>query len=917
MIIDEDALAHYGTPRHSGRYPWGSGGDESARNRGFLGMVAELKAKGLSDPEIARAMGFAKEDKDGNLLLKPDGTPVSMGTTQFRNRRTIALNEQKAARIIQAERLRESGMSYSAIAKEMKLPNESSVRALLAPGQKDKNAILHATKETIRDAVEKHGIVDIGAYVEKRMGVPRTKFDAAVTLLVEEGYLRSWVKNPQLGTNHLTTYKVLCKKGWTHTDARNHREEIEQITAYSSDGGREYNHLHYPEMISSKRVAVKWAEDGGGKADGMIYVRRGVKDVSLGNSNYAQVRVNVDDTHYLKGMAMYKDDLPPGIDMEFHTNKRRSDSISGNKLEAMKPLKKDADGNPDFMKSVRRQRGVLNVLNEEGDWDTWAKDLSSQMLSKQKPSLAKQQLDVYYDRKKSTFDEILSLTNPIVRKKLLDEFADSADEAAVNLKAAGLPRTAAHVILPMSKVKPTEIYAPRYKNGERVALIRHPHGGIFEIPDLVVNNKNPSARKLMGDSQDAVGIHHSVAEKLSGADFDGDTVLVIPNNRGQVKHAHTLEALKNFDHKHLYAPYDGMRTIDGGVYKNGKVVFEEGKKPNPSKMQHEMGNISNLITDMTIKGANHDQIARAIKHSMVVIDSEKHSLNWKQSEIDNGIRELKIQWQEQEDKRTGAATLISRAGARIDVPERKQLVKTDPRTGKKIFTYTDRTYVNKVTGKVEKAYQKSKKLAETDDARTLIGKPPTLMEEIYADHSNRLKALANQARKEAYHTKGRTYNSAANKTYQKEVASLKAKLDMAQTAAPLERQAQVIGNAMLRARIAADPNMSKETKKRLKSQILEQARTRVNSKKTKIVITPEEWKAIQDGAITNGMLSDILDHADIDVVKELATPRQPKLMTTSKTALAKNMLMNGYTQQEVAEHLGVSLTTLKTSLKGE
>ena len=68
------------------------------------------------------------------------------------------------------------------------------------------------------------------------------------------------------------------------------------------------------------------------------------------------------------------------------------------------------------------------------------------------------------------------------------------------------------------------------ENGERVVLIRHPHGGTFEIPELTVNNKNPDARKIVGTikSQDAIGIHHKVAEHLSGADFDGDTVLVIP-----------------------------------------------------------------------------------------------------------------------------------------------------------------------------------------------------------------------------------------------------------------------------------------------------------------------------------------------------------------------------------------------------
>ena len=56
-----------------------------------------------------------------------------------------------------------------------------------------------------------------------------------------------------------------------------------------------------------------------------------------------------------------------------------------------------------------------------------------------------------------------------------------------------------------------------------------------------------------------------------------------------------------------------------------------------ARKQQEMGKISNLITDMTIRGANSEELARAVRHSMVVIDSEKHELDFKQSEKDNGI----------------------------------------------------------------------------------------------------------------------------------------------------------------------------------------------------------------------------------------------------------------------------------------
>ncbi len=55
MKLDEkDYLAHYGILRKSGRYPWGSGGTQSARNKKFLDIVTELRKEGMTESEIAR-----------------------------------------------------------------------------------------------------------------------------------------------------------------------------------------------------------------------------------------------------------------------------------------------------------------------------------------------------------------------------------------------------------------------------------------------------------------------------------------------------------------------------------------------------------------------------------------------------------------------------------------------------------------------------------------------------------------------------------------------------------------------------------------------------------------------------------------------------------------------------------------------
>lgn len=885
-ISEEDYLAHYGILRKSGRYPWGSGGDAETRSRDFLGMVDDLKKQGLSEAEIMKGFG--------------------MNSTDFRIAKTLAKNQTRQADIAMAQRLKEKGYSNVAIGERMGI-NESSVRALLEPGRKDKENVLLATAGMLKDQVEKKTYVDIGAGVEQHLGVSGEKLKAAVAVLKEEGYTVHYVKVEQLGTGQQTTIKVLAKPDVPYSEVFRNRDKIQTTASYSPDGGRSYLGIQQPLSISSKRVAVRYAEQGGSDADGVIYVRPGKDDITLGGSRYAQVRIAVDGTHYLKGMAMYKDDLPSGVDLMFNTNKHDT----GNKLDAMKPMKKDAEGklDPDnpFGASIKRQitkpgpdgkhkvTSVMNLVNEEGDWANWSKSLSSQMLSKQSVPLAKSQLNMTFERKQQELDGIMALTNPTVRKKLLEDFADGSDAAAVHLKAAALPRQGSHVILPVNSMKETEIYAPKFRDGEKVVLIRYPHGGVFEIPELTVNNKHPEARKLLGQAKDAVGIHSKVAERLSGADFDGDTVLVIPNNNRKVKTAPALEGLKGFDPQAAYPGYPGMKKMDART------------------KGFEMGQVSNLITDMTIQGANDAELARAVRHSMVVIDAEKHGLNWKQSAIDNGIPQLKEKYQGKAD--AGASTLISRATARTEVAQRKDRSAAkggpiDKATGQRVFEPTGATFTR--NGKLVVKTQRSTKLAETSDANTLSS--GTLIEKVYADHSNKLKALANEARKAAVSTKGRPYSPSAKTAYSKEVASLNAKLNVALRNAPLERQAQVIANAVYRQKLASNPDMDADEKKKVKFQALAAARARTGAGKQRIDITEPEWAAIQAGAITNHKLEQILNNADMDKVKQLATPKEALTMTSIKKQRAQAMLATGYTQAEVADALGVSVSTLERAI---
>lgn len=890
MIISEEAyLAHYGILRRSGRYPWGSGGPEYASNAGFLGMVDSMKKQGMSEPEIARGLDIT--------------------TTQLRAAKSIAVNEEKQAKIGQAEKLKTKGMSNNAIGKQMGI-NESSVRALLAPGIKDRADSLQTIAAMLKDQVDQKRFIDVGAGVENQLGISETKLKTAVSVLKEQGYTEHKVQIDQLqNSNQKTTTKVLCPPGTTYRDVKANRSEIKQITEFSEDGGRSMLGMKPPIQISSKRIDVKYKEDGGDQADGVIFVRPGVKDLSMGKSQYAQVRIAVDGTHYLKGMAVLKKDLPEGVDLQFNTNK----SNTGNKLDAMKKLDADSD-NP--FGSIVRQRfddphdphrvtSALNIVGmkegsgEEGGWDTWSKSLSTQLLSKQSPKLAQKQLDVTFERKKRELDDIMGLTNPTVRRELLEKYASGADSSAVHLKAAALHRQATQVILPVTALKPHEIYAPNFRDGEQVALIRYPHGGTFEIPELTVNNKNRAAQQLLGkQAKDAVGIHPSVAHRLSGADFDGDTVVVIPNNNHQIESTAALKQLKDFDPQRLY-----------------KLPADAPKMTSDAKGYH-MGMVSNLITDMTIKGASREELARAVKHSMVVIDAEKHHLDYKRSARDNGIKALNLKYQGK--TQGGSATLVSRATSKTSVPLRKERSPKDggpidPKTGKKMYGEPE-TFVNRdgvtVTRKI-----KIDKLAATDDAHTLVSADGgTTIEKIYADHSNRMKQLANDARKEVAQFKPPLISKSAKEAYSEEVKSLNAKLSLARKNKPLERQAQIIANHNVAMKKEANPNLDASDIKKIKTQALTEARKRTGADKHLIVPTAQEWAAIQAGAISYNQLNQILKSADLDAVRVLATPRHVLDMTPAKTARAKDMAASGYTQAEISDALGVSVTTLKNAL---
>ena len=677
---------------------------------------------------------------------------------------------------------------------------------------------------------------------------------------------------------------------------------IQTVDAKSDDRGRTFLDIGIRPIqnVSSERVMVRYKDDGGGDMDGTIQLRRGVKELDIGGARYAQVRIGVDGTRYMKGMAFYSDDMPDGIDIIYNTNKHPT----GDKLDAMKKQTADpkhpfgtVDENCRMTKlgatiKPGGQRGALNIIQEEGDWNKWSKSLSSQALSKQPVPLAKQQLDIALKRRRDEHDEIAKLTNPVLKKRLMLAFADGCDSAAVHLKAAGLPRQASKVLLPVTGMKPNEIYAPGFRDGETVALIRYPHSGTFEIPQLVVNNKSKAAKAVMENAVDAVGIHPSVAKQLSGADFDGDAVLVIPNGSGAIKTTPALRSITEFDHFELYPGYEGMPVMSARM----KAL--------------EMGKVSNLITDMTIKGATLDEIARAARHSMVVIDAEKHGLNYRQSYKDHGIAALQERYQDG----GGASTLISKAGSELRVPHRKGGYAIDPDTGAKVHFHTGQTYVDG-KGRTVARETLSTKMAEADDAMSLSS--GRQIELVYAGHANELKALANQSRLDALAAKPAPYSPSARAAYREEYESLAAALNVAVLNAPRERQAQYLANSMVARKKQENPDLKydKDALKKVRNRALAEARAHTGAKKTLIPVSDKEWEAIQAGAVSPTMLEKILANADLDRIKQLATPRADFSLSAAQERKARELLASGHSHADVADSLGVSISVLLRSLE--
>ena len=979
-----DILMHYGVAhdenppgRGSGRWPWGGGDKPFQRPSDFLQQVARLEAMGLSEKEQASALGIFTRDR----RKMNEGSP-----SRLRTAIRIANHEEKLDLIRKCRALDKEGYSATEIAKMLNIPNESSVRGYLKEGSEIRAKSAEETANYLLKIMkEKGGPIEVGEGVSHQLNISEDRFKEALEILYFDGYEIHNGRVPQPNNpKHQTTVKVLCPPGTPSSVAYDYKNiHIINDQYISHDGKTIEKGFEYPASLDSKRLMIRYPSEGGADKDGVVELRPGVKDIYLGDGkHYSQVRILVDGTHYIKGMAVYGDpkDFPPGIDLIFNTSKSDGTpmmSSDPNGKQVLKPI--GTDPNNPFNSAIKEQGGqshwtddngqehlsLINKRADESDWEGWSKELPSQFLSKQPRAFVQKQLNISMKESREELDKIKSLTNDTVKGILLDKFANSADGQSVDLSAAAVPGQRYQVLLPVNSLKDNEIFAPNFNDGETVSLVRFPHSGLFEIPTLVVNNSNPEGIKMLSkEAQDAVGVNSKVAKQLSGADFDGDTVLVIPHRGGvNVSHRPYLDQLKDFDMELEYGDHPGNTIM---------------KK---QQQQTQMGIVSNLITDMTLAGAPDEDLAMAVKHSMVVIDAVKHKYDWKQSEIDNHIEDLKHKWQrtvrpDGSIKFGGASTIISKAGGDVriqgEIKEGKRIIDPetgkslgtkyiDPVTGKKLETIVDEPYrfymdpndrdsqghkrketdrrmyptdtpgmyrskdgktllpkETLVLSKEYHHYDTRPAMDRTDDAFTLVSAMRNAKELAYAEYANYLKDLANEARREITILKPTRYDPIANKTYKAEVDSLNKKYNDLMLRKQPEKAAIIEANTMIKAWYLDNPEATKEQKGKAKQRILTMCRKSrgLTGSHNSLEITPKEWEAIQAGAIGSSKLKELLKKADMNVIQEYAMPRARGKLTSAQILRIKSLHAAGKGNEEIAEALGINVSTVLNYTKG-
>ena len=1029
----DDYLMHEGVGhdedppgRGSGRYPYGSGErphqhswDLKSRFEKLSKEIDPETGKRYSEKKIAEMMGFTKQEWD-----KETQEWKTVG-----NSRKLRAEKEIATANVNSDKYEEVMWYYNHINPDTGKPykradiarilgiNESSVRSIENTKTAAVDNQLFRASEELKKISEEKGFLDVSRGAELALGVSPDRMQTVLEVLKTEGYTvqNIEIQNPS-NPKRYTTMTVLCPPGM-EGQAFKHRYEIKSVEDISGiDDVATMKGWQDPERVSLDRVKILYDENGGSKKDGMIEIRAkydekgnlvpACDNLSLGNARYGQVRIAVDiskegikddkgnliTTRYIKGMAVYNPDLTE--DIRVNSNKSIDDGVtkalkeykegSANPFGAsvVQTYQKDIHGNVvidpktgkpklSAIQFVGTPTDDNHDMHVEGAWGDWSRNLPAQFLAKQDLPLVKQQLKLKTLDTEAQYKDILSMTNTTVKKKILLDFADACDAAAADLKAAPLPGQGVHVILQSNTLKDNEIFAPNYPNGTKVALVRFPHTGPFEIPVCTVNNHDKESINQIGkNAKDAVCISNASANKLSGADFDGDTCIVIPMTRKNKEGGmDKIVQIKSMD------PLNGLRDFN--------PTAEYGPKRYPNTKYHkmtakekgiEMGVVSNMITDMYAKGCEYyDHLERAVKYSMVVIDAEKHKLNYKQAYKDYNIAELKDIYQKNADGSHGASSLLSRSKNEVEVPIRSERYKINPDTGEKeYFTpkktereerkrqkveapaeyrwlddkgvahkskymkdengkdiyattdgqikqdktgnyYYDRGSGKDIwynTGKIKPITQKITQTEYYRDANKLLSDNPNAIEKTYADYSNHMMALGNAARKEYLRVQKeekQRIDPDARKRYSEEVASLEAKLTEAKKNAPRERMAKLLTNQRVNAALQEEPERYSSDEERKKLRATIMKQARIDCGAQKTRVT---FTDAEWEAIQHHAIGEtkLMDLLDNANSEEYTARALPResKISSSKKALVQAYYNAGYTYEQIAAMTGVS-----------
>lgn len=258
-FYDEANLTHYGMPRRSGRYPWGSGDNPYQHSADFMARVQSLK----------KSNATAVDESTGEILTGERAIAKIMGlsnTKELRVQYALAKDEKRTYDVQTAKSMRADGKSLNEIAKAMGFKNDSSVRSLLNDQSASKMNKSKKTADTLKQCLKEKlkddpkAVLDVGVGVERELGVSKEKLNEALYIMQQEGY-QVWKGSVPQATNpgKKTNLRIVGPEG-TPKSAPFDYEHIHSVSEYTSrDNGETFSKTKFPVSMDPKRLAIRYA----------------------------------------------------------------------------------------------------------------------------------------------------------------------------------------------------------------------------------------------------------------------------------------------------------------------------------------------------------------------------------------------------------------------------------------------------------------------------------------------------------------------------------------------------------------------------------------------------------------------------------------------------------------------------------